>query len=1031
MTFVDRLEESLKARGLDILIDRRDIHAFEDWWKRIESLIAQADTVVFVLSPDAVSPASICQKEVSFAASLNKRFAPVVWRAVEAKEVPAPLARLNFIFFQDENGYEENVDRLVEGLTTDLDWVRKHTELTEAARRWAAAGRPGPRGLLLRSPLLEEAERWIAQRPSNSPPPTAETQGLILESRRAATQRRNVLSAGLGVGLLLATALSGLAYWQRGIALEQERIAEAQRRIAVQQERAAVEQRDHALKTQSLLLADFARQQHQMGNAGAAVLLALEALPDTAAGVTRPYAPEAERQLEEAIRTLRDRFVFNHGSGIVSAGFSSDGKHIISGSFDRTAYIWDARSGEKVHSLESHGDGIHRVAFSRNGKVASTHSYDGFVRIWDSEIGAPIAKFGPAVAAALSPSGGHAGIISNGKLQLWDVKSARQIWDGPIGEASRPHVELTFSPDGQYIATLVSSILRLWDTRTGTYIWEMHTEHRSNHTALEFSPDGSRILTASADPLVRLWRAKTGEPIVSLPDAHTAAIVRAALSADGEFFVTASEDKTARIWNDFGEPVGEPLVHPDEVRGVAFSPDGKMIVTSSGTDVWLWDASTGKALGPPLRGHQGNVYNVLFSPDGNSILSVSDDSTARLWHLDPPHKRRPRIFKGQEAVTTATLSPDGKRIATGSTGELLLWDVDTGREIGNRLQEIASLTITDVAFSPSTSVVAAVTGDVHLWDYATTKQIGLIERPTDASGVGAWPFTSVVFSPDGKRILTGAEDKTARVWDAASLKPIGRPLVGHAAPVVQALFSRDGRLILTLARKDFREEDPPRLWDATTGEQVGEALKVPYDVEDAAFSPDGTHIALAYGSVVELWDVGTRAPLSPPFQFKEEFVTSVAFTADGKRLLIGSAPMRGSDKPIRYVDIASRKEVAAPLMPHRSAGAKRLAVTPDGRYVLTTPSVHDPDDGARLWKIFVTTQELVDTAKQNIPRCLTAADRVKFFLPPEPPLWCIEMKKWPYDTPSWSEWLAYKRANGDPPLPVSSEWQNWIGAQRR
>jgi hypothetical protein len=81
MVFADRLEAALKTRGFEPLIDRTDIYAFEDWWKRIEALIARADTVVFVLSPDSAA-SDVARKEVAFAASLNKRFAPILLRPV-------------------------------------------------------------------------------------------------------------------------------------------------------------------------------------------------------------------------------------------------------------------------------------------------------------------------------------------------------------------------------------------------------------------------------------------------------------------------------------------------------------------------------------------------------------------------------------------------------------------------------------------------------------------------------------------------------------------------------------------------------------------------------------------------------------------------------------------------------------------------------------------------------------------------------------------------------------------------------------
>jgi TIR domain len=111
MQFADRLEAALRSRGFDPLIDRSDIYAFEEWWKRIDALIGRADTVVFVLSPDAVT-SDIALKEVEYAASLNKRFAPIVSRRVDDRAVPEPLRRLNFIFFDDPARFDVSADQL-------------------------------------------------------------------------------------------------------------------------------------------------------------------------------------------------------------------------------------------------------------------------------------------------------------------------------------------------------------------------------------------------------------------------------------------------------------------------------------------------------------------------------------------------------------------------------------------------------------------------------------------------------------------------------------------------------------------------------------------------------------------------------------------------------------------------------------------------------------------------------------------------------------------------------------------------------
>jgi tetratricopeptide (TPR) repeat protein len=228
--FADHLDITLKARGFEPLIDRTEIYAFEEWWKRVEDLIARADTVIFVLSPDAVRPGSVALKEVGFAASLNKRFAPIVFRPVEDKDVPEALAKLNFIFFDDAARFEQSAGQLAEALNTDISWIRLHTEFGEQARRWSSAGKPG--GLLLRSPMLEQAERWISSRPRGAPAPTEETQNFVRQSRHAATQRRNILTGSLAAGLVLAIALAGLAYWQRGIAVEQRDNATRNFRLA-------------------------------------------------------------------------------------------------------------------------------------------------------------------------------------------------------------------------------------------------------------------------------------------------------------------------------------------------------------------------------------------------------------------------------------------------------------------------------------------------------------------------------------------------------------------------------------------------------------------------------------------------------------------------------------------------------------------------------------------------------------------------------------------------------------------------------
>jgi hypothetical protein len=126
MSFANRLEAMLRDSGFEPLIDRHDIYAFEDWWRRIESLISEADTVIFVLSPEALA-SEVALKEVAHAASLNKRFAPIVCKPGSIESIPEVLRRLNFIYFDDPARFESSARELVNALRTsrNLDENRR------------------------------------------------------------------------------------------------------------------------------------------------------------------------------------------------------------------------------------------------------------------------------------------------------------------------------------------------------------------------------------------------------------------------------------------------------------------------------------------------------------------------------------------------------------------------------------------------------------------------------------------------------------------------------------------------------------------------------------------------------------------------------------------------------------------------------------------------------------------------------------------------------------------------------------------
>jgi WD40 repeat protein/tRNA A-37 threonylcarbamoyl transferase component Bud32 len=194
-----------------------------------------------------------------------------------------------------------------------------------------------------------------------------------------------------------------------------------------------------------------------------------------------------------------------------------------------------------------------------------------------------------------------------------------------------------------------------------------------------------------------------------------------------------------------------------------------------------------------------------------------------------------------------------------------------------------------------------------------------------------WVFQAT-FSPDGRRILTASKDQTARVWDAATGEPVGQPL-RHKHQVYHAAFSPDGRRVVTASF-----DHTARVWDATTGQPVSPPL--PHDglVFHAAFSPDGSRVATAsYDKTARVWDAATGRPLTPPLTHGRE-VNHVEFSPDGGRVLTAS-----EDATARVWDAATGQPAGPPLR-HEKA-VFQAAFSPDGRRLVTASHDHT----ARVW----------------------------------------------------------------------------------
>jgi WD40 repeat protein len=414
----------------------------------------------------------------------------------------------------------------------------------------------------------------------------------------------------------------------------------------------------------------------------------------------------------------------------------------------------------------------------------------------------------------------------------------------------------------------------------------------------------------------------TGQtPRLVVPMGHTKEVASVAFSPDGKYILTGSWDQTAKLWDLAGHELLAFVGHEGPILSVAFSPDGKQVLTGSedGT-AKLWDL-TGKPL-RTFRGHASWVFAVAFSPDGQSIITGSRDRTAKVWSTAG---RLLRTLAGHESqVLAVAFSPDGQRALTGiHNHSAKLWDIASGQVI----QRFAghSGPVTAVSFSPDGQQILTASNDktAQLWDVSSGTRLQQYSGHTE-------PVWQAVFSPNGQQILTTSSDKTAKLWDLSGR--LIHTFEGHRDPVRAAAFAPGGQQVLTGSK-----DGTARLWGAQ-GQEIQAFRSHAVTVEAVAYSPDGQYLlAGSSDGTARVWDIEGRELRT--LAGHTALVESVAFSPDGGLMLTGSR-----DGAAKIWDSETGK--VRHTLPGRSA-VRSVAFSPDGQAAL----VGSWDKTAKLWDL--------------------------------------------------------------------------------
>lgn len=579
-----------------------------------------------------------------------------------------------------------------------------------------------------------------------------------------------------------------------------------------------------------------------------------------------------------------------HRGSVRALALTGDGSRIVSGGWeDRSIKVWNAVTGQVLHTLDGHEHRVGCLACSPTGDILVSGSHDRTLRTWSLATGMPI--------HVLS---GHERVVRC----------------------------VLFTPDGRLIISSdEGGTLRIWDANSGAPVRTL--QHSGvDVPALAVSPDGRKLVSGGADGLIRVWNPADGRLLRTI-EAHDHRLMSFAFNRDGGRLYSGAWDKQVKVWETAGGTLLRTIgPHDAEINSVALDPQGTRLAVAGGTTIRIFDTATGKTL-RTLLGHEHSVNSALFSPDGRRVFSCSHDGTIRIWniaeppaarvigrhgsHVDavacspggqwiasagrdgmiriferPPRSEVTSIAALDTGVNALAFSPDGRQLAAGGAdGSVAVRNVPSGRErlalAGHRGP------LCRVAWSPDGDLLATGSLDhyVKFWDTRN----GRLLRGIDC-GVPVW---CLAFSPDGRRLATCGDEDLIRLWAVDSGLEVGS-LSGHRGPVHAVCFSPDGKRLVSCG-----DDWQLLIWDANSGRTLHVLKGHQHKVLDAVFLPGGSRIVSAsYDKTLMVWDTTTGQP-ALTLRGHEYPVKTVAATADGSTIVSGSA-----DRTVRVWEASLR-----------------------------------------------------------------------------------------------------------------------------
>ena len=579
-------------------------------------------------------------------------------------------------------------------------------------------------------------------------------------------------------------------------------------------------------------------------------------------------------------------------------------------------WMYDAKTGTEISLFKGERQDIKGIAFSAGGSVIVGANSTGGIPRWDTitgELHTILAdeKVKTLKSAVFSEDG--AKLVSVGrhdKIHVWnlgDETTSPSITDIDPNFKNGQLTVTALSPDSRFLATAIHEWkkvypIQMWNADTGSHLLSL-TGHSQRIKSLALSPDGKTLASCDYES-IHLWDVDTATRRATFKAPGTGFSVLA-FSPNGKLLASGCSDGSVRLWNataeqrGLGGKVGQYLStlmlkkHKNEVSALAFSPDGKMLLSGSddGT-IRAWDSITGRQQFA-CPGHTSEISGLAVSDGGKALVSVhSWENQLLRWDINVGHHLSGYYFRNKKPKA---ISSDGKILAIkdwNAKNTIKLWNPSKKRiKATLKGHEDSPAKIPNFEFSLDGNKLATTDSQqeislIHLWNISNQSQPFLKRLFLNSKTVR--PIYTLKgagfvlrFSPNGKMLASGSSDGIIRLWDVESGSS-RFTLTGHKQTIRALAFSPDGKILAS--GENYRTI---YLWDVTIGQQITNS-QTAETAKILRFSPDGKIVVSGtHSGKIQLLDAHTLRLLSTHIGHTS-WVNALVFIEDGKTLASAS-----------------------------------------------------------------------------------------------------------------------------------------------